>query len=82
MEKLPSKSVTVPVEVPFTMTLAPMTGSPAVSTTVPDTLLWANDIVAMSSIKKVSISRWDMPVRLALFSFSFFIAIRFFVVSN
>ena len=36
--KLPSKSVTVPLVVPFSTTLAPMTGSPVASFTIPETL--------------------------------------------
>ena len=36
-EKRPSRSVTVPLPVPFSMTVAPMMGSPAASVTVPCT---------------------------------------------
>lgn len=41
--KLPSKSVMVPLVVPFTITLAPIIGSPVVSLTIPlTTICWAN----------------------------------------
>ena len=38
-EKLPSKSVIVPFEVPSSLIVAPMTGSPFASTTLPVTLV-------------------------------------------
>ena len=46
-EKFPSKSVTVPFVVPFSTTLAPITGSPIASLTVPliETLFWRDDCV-------------------------------------
>ena len=34
-EKFPSRSVIVPFDVPFSMMLAPITGSPFISTTLP-----------------------------------------------
>ena len=40
-EKLPSKSVTVPLLVPLISTLAPIIGSPEASFTEPFTVLWA-----------------------------------------
>ncbi len=46
MVKLPSKSVAAAVEVPFTVTVAPITGSCCSSITRPVTLIWANDINA------------------------------------
>lgn len=42
MEKLPSKSVAVPTEVPFSMMVAPIAGSPDGSRTTPLTDVWAN----------------------------------------
>ena len=36
--KLPSNQSTVPLVVPFSTTLAPMTGSPVASFTIPETL--------------------------------------------
>lgn len=38
--KLPSKSVMVPLVVPFTITLAPIIGSPVVSLTIPLTTIY------------------------------------------
>ena len=40
-EKLPSKSVTVPLLVPLISTLAPIIGSPEASFTEPFAVLWA-----------------------------------------
>ena len=44
-------SVVVPVWVPTTMTVAPMTGSPASSTTVPLTLFCAQAIAGLKTTK-------------------------------
>lgn len=48
MEKSPSMPVATPEVVPFTITLAPITGSFCPSTTVPLTIFWAMAAGAMS----------------------------------
>ena len=51
---LPSTSVIVPFVVPLIMTLAPMTGSPCESRTVPETaLIWAlNKAICLLEMRK------------------------------
>ena len=48
--KRPLLSVVTPIPVPSTMTFAPMTGSPSVSTTVPVTCFWAKAVPADNAI--------------------------------
>ena len=49
--KLPSRSVTVPLEVPFSITVAPMTPSPVSSMTVPDASVCAySNVLAKMSV--------------------------------
>ena len=48
--KFPSKSVTVPLEVPFSITVAPITGSPLASTTFPVTFLGCAEGAAAAGV--------------------------------
>ena len=58
--KLPSKSVTVPLLVPFCWTVAPIRVSPASSVTVPCTVMsCASTIMGISSVSRPMAKRFD-----------------------
>ena len=63
--KLPSKSVTVPFDVPFSITVAPMTPSPRSSTTVPV-------IIPVCAYINVHATRANRLIRIRLVCFIFF----------
>ena len=78
--KFPSKSVMAPMEDPLTMTLAPMTGSPEASTTLPDTLLCAMAAVEQIASKPMKSRRCSQRYRFSkFFSLVFFIRFSYLV---
>ena len=70
MVNIPSRSVMAPLVVPFTTTLAPMTGSPRASLTCPLTVsFWANTNVGNNNRHNKGI----IPLRSLFFNKMFFI---------
>jgi hypothetical protein len=57
MVYLPSPSVVVPVDVPFTTTLTPGIDAPCESETLPDTVLWAN-ADALTNSNSAKLKTW------------------------